>query len=583
MKIKSRTHTCGELRLENVGEEVTLIGWVAKKRNLGSLVFIDLRDREGYTQILVNNNDEITSQIKNEYIIQVMGTVCKKEIPNTKLPTGEIEVVSKSIKIINSSELTPFIIADETDALEDTRLKYRYLDLRRPIMQSYLKTRSNICKSTREYLSNLDFIEIETPILTLSTPEGARDYLVPSRVKKGSFYALPQSPQLFKQLLMVGGLERYYQIARCFRDEDLRADRQPDFTQIDIETSFMEQDELFTLFEGLLKKIWKDVKNIDIEVPFRRMPYIEAIDKYGSDKPDTRFNFLLQDIKDLFKDIENESFRNSQSIKCIVIDNVANTTSRKNIDELSLITSKFGIKSPIAIKYLNGKLEGSFTKYFTEDISKKLIEQLSLKENDLILICNGKYKSVTSSLGALRNFFAKKLNLIQENTFDFLWIVDFPLFQYDEETQKYSSEHHPFTRPRDQDLQYLDTNPLKVYGSCYDCVINGYETLSGSLRIYDQKVQTKIFNILGFTDEQIERKFGFFNNALKYGTPPHGGGAFGLDRLTMILSNTDNIRDVIAFPKNLSATCPMSNAPLPVDEQQLLDLGIEVMKNDGDK
>lgn len=583
MKIKSRTHTCGELRLENVGEEVTLIGWVAKKRNLGSLVFIDLRDREGYTQILVNNNDEITSQIKNEYIIQVIGTVCKKEVPNTKLPTGEIEVVSKSIKIINSSELTPFIIADETDALEDTRLKYRYLDLRRPIMQSYLKTRSNICKATREYLSNLDFIEIETPILTLSTPEGARDYLVPSRVKKGSFYALPQSPQLFKQLLMVGGLERYYQIARCFRDEDLRADRQPDFTQIDIETSFMDQDELFTLFEGLLKKIWKDVKNIDIEVPFRRMPYIEAIDKYGSDKPDTRFNFLLQDIKELLKDIENDSFKNSQSIKCIVIDNVANTTSRKNIDELSLITSKFGIKSPIAIKYQNNKLEGSFTKYFTEDISKKLIEQLSLKENDLILICNGKYKSVTSSLGALRNFFAKKLNLIQENTFDFLWIVDFPLFQYDEETQKYSSEHHPFTRPRDQDLQYLDTDPLKVYGSCYDCVINGYETLSGSLRIYDQKVQTKIFNILGFTDEQIERKFGFFNNALKYGTPPHGGGAFGLDRLTMILSNTDNIRDVIAFPKNLSATCPMSNAPLPVDEQQLLDLGIEVIKNDGEK
>ena len=580
MNIQSRTHTCGELRLDNVGQEVTLIGWVSKKRNLGSLVFIDLRDRDGYTQILVNNDDEITSLIKNEYIIQVTGVVSKKDVPNKKLATGEIEVVAKNINIVNSSELTPFIIADETDALEDTRLKYRYLDLRRPIMQSYLKTRSNICKSTREYLSSLDFIEIETPILTLSTPEGARDYLVPSRIKKGSFYALPQSPQLFKQLLMIGGLERYYQIARCFRDEDLRADRQPDFTQIDIEASFMNQDELLSLFEGLLKKIWKDIKNIDIEVPFRRLPYIEAIDKYGSDKPDTRFGFVLQDVKELLSNIENDAFRASESIKCIVIDGVASSTSRKNLDELNLITSKFGIRSPIALKYLNGKLEGSFTKFFDEELCEKLINKLSLKENDLVLICNGKYKSVTSSLGALRNHFAKKLNLIKENTFDFLWIVDFPLFQYDEENQRYSSEHHPFTRPRDEDLQYLDSDPLKVFGSCYDCVINGYETLSGSLRIYDQKIQNKIFNILGFDDEQINRKFGFFSNALKYGTPPHGGGAFGLDRLTMILSNTDNIRDVIAFPKNLSATCPMSNAPLPVDEQQLIDLGIEVSKSE---
>ena len=580
MNIQSRTHTCGELRLDNVGQEVTLIGWVSKKRNLGSLVFIDLRDRDGYTQILVNNDDEITSLIKNEYIIQVTGVVSKKDVPNKKLATGEIEVVAKNINIVNSSELTPFIIADETDALEDTRLKYRYLDLRRPIMQSYLKTRSNICKSAREYLSSLDFIEIETPILTLSTPEGARDYLVPSRIKKGSFYALPQSPQLFKQLLMIGGLERYYQIARCFRDEDLRADRQPDFTQIDIEASFMNQDELLSLFEGLLKKIWKDIKNIDIEVPFRRLPYIEAIDKYGSDKPDTRFGFVLQDVKELLSNIENDAFRASESIKCIVIDGVASSTSRKNLDELNLITSKFGIRSPIALKYLNGKLEGSFTKFFDEELCEKLINKLSLKENDLVLICNGKYKSVTSSLGALRNHFGKKLNLIKENTFDFLWIVDFPLFQYDEENQRYSSEHHPFTRPRDEDLQYLDSDPLKVFGSCYDCVINGYETLSGSLRIYDQKIQNKIFNILGFDDEQINRKFGFFSNALKYGTPPHGGGAFGLDRLTMILSNTDNIRDVIAFPKNLSATCPMSNAPLPVDEQQLIDLGIEVSKSE---
>ena len=577
MNINSRTHTCGELRISDVNKEVKLIGWVAKKRNLGSLLFIDLRDREGYTQILVNDDEELSHQIKNEYIIQVEGVVSKKDVPNKKLATGEIEVIAKKVTIINSAEQTPFIIANETDALEDTRLKYRYLDLRRPIMQSYLKIRSQICKSTREYLDSNDFIEIETPILTLSTPEGARDYLVPSRVKHGSFYALPQSPQLFKQLLMVGGLERYYQIARCFRDEDLRADRQPDFTQIDMETSFMSQDELF---EGLVKKIWKDVKNYDVEVPFRRIPYNNAIDMYGSDKPDTRFGFVLQELTSLLSTIENDSFKNSQSIKAIVINGVASTTSRKNLDELSLITSKFGIKSPIALKYLNGNIEGSFTKFFTQEIKDELVLKLDLKDNDLILICNGKYKSVTSSLGALRNHFAKKLNLVKEGTFDFLWIVDFPLFQYDEETNTYSSEHHPFTRPRDCDLQYLDTDPLKVYGSCYDCVINGYETLSGSLRIYDQKIQTKVFNILGFSDEQIQRKFGFFNNALKYGTPPHGGGAFGLDRLTMILSGTDNIRDVIAFPKNLSATCPMSNAPMPVDEQQLIDLAIAVVKED---
>ncbi len=572
-----RTHNNGELRLSDVNKEVTLVGWVSKRRNLGSLVFIDLRDRYGYTQVVVQDDNEIVKSIRNEYIIQVQGKVVERESKNSKLETGDIEVVASNIKIINTAKQPPFMIQDDTDALEDTRLKYRYLDLRRPIQQKYLFTRSKICKATRDYLNDLDFVEIETPVLTLSSPEGARDYLVPSRVKKGSFYALPQSPQLFKQLLMVAGFEKYYQIARCFRDEDLRADRQPDFTQIDIETSFLDQDEIFTLLEGLIKRIFKDVNNYDVKLPLRRLPYVEAMDKYGSDKPDTRFEMKLQDLEFL-KNSSNEAFNNSQTIKGIVVNNVAGSTSRKVIDSYNLIANKFGIKSYIVLKYQNNELNGSFTKYFTDELKTQLVKELSLKDDDCVFIANGEYKKVVTSLGALRSHFGKTLKLIPENTHDLLWIVDFPLFQKDEETGKYSSEHHPFTRPRDCDLKYLDTDPLKVYGSCYDMVIDGYETLSGSLRIYDQEIQHKIFQILGLTEEEINAKFGYFIKALEYGTPPHGGGAFGLDRLTMILSNTDNIRDVIAFPKNLSATCPMSNAPMKVDEQQLIDLGIQVRK-----
>ncbi len=573
--MSNRTHNNGELRLSDVGKVVTLIGWVSKKRNLGSLVFIDLRDRYGYTQIVVNEESELVKSIRNEYIIEVTGKVIERESKNNKLPTGEIEVVAENISIINTSKLTPFIIADETDALEDTRLKYRYLDLRRPIMQNYLIKRSKICTATRDYLNSLDFIEVETPILCLSSPEGARDYLVPSRVKQGSFYALPQSPQLFKQLLMVGGLEKYYQIARCFRDEDLRADRQPDFTQIDIETSFMNQDEIFTLLEGLIAKIFKDVNNYEVKLPLRRIAYKDAIDTYGSDKPDTRFDMKLIDLNFL-KVSGPESFMNAESVKGIVVKGVASSTSRKVLDKLSLLSKKYRINAYIALKYVNSTLEGSFAKFFDDELKAELINKTGLEENDVLFFCDGKYKNVTSALGALRNHYAKELNLIDKNSHDLLWIVDFPLFQKDEETGAYSSEHHPFTRPRDEDLVYLDSDPLKVLGQCYDMVIDGYETLSGSLRIYNQDVQHKIFEILGLSEEQIKAKFGYFIDALQYGTPPHGGGAFGLDRLTMILSGTENIRDVIAFPKNLSATCPMSNAPMPVDEQQLLDLGIEV-------
>ena len=571
-----RSKTNGELRISNVGEKVTLAGWVAKKRNFGNLVFIDLRDRYGITQLVFGNEfTEELSGIRNEYVIQVRGVVVERQSKNPNLLTGDIEVEVSEVKVISEAKLTPFIIADETDALEDTRLKYRYLDLRRPIMQNYLIKRSKICTATRDYLNSLDFIEVETPILCLSSPEGARDYLVPSRVKQGSFYALPQSPQLFKQLLMVGGLEKYYQIARCFRDEDLRADRQPDFTQIDIETSFMNQDEIFTLLEGLIAKIFKDVNNYEVKLPLRRIAYKDAIDTYGSDKPDTRFDMKLIDLNFL-KVSGPESFMNAESVKGIVVKGVASSTSRKVLDKLSLLSKKYRINAYIALKYVNSTLEGSFAKFFDDELKAELINKTGLEENDVLFFCDGKYKNVTSALGALRNHYAKELNLIDKNSHDLLWIVDFPLFQKDEETGAYSSEHHPFTRPRDEDLVYLDSDPLKVLGQCYDMVIDGYETLSGSLRIYNQDVQHKIFEILGLSEEQIKAKFGYFIDALQYGTPPHGGGAFGLDRLTMILSGTENIRDVIAFPKNLSATCPMSNAPMPVDEQQLLDLGIEV-------
>ncbi len=580
LKMKSRTHTCGELNINNVNQEVTLVGWVSKKRNLGSLVFIDLRDHFGFVQIVAEDEKfSCLKSIKNEFVIQVKGLVQKRNTPNPKLKTGEIEVVAKEINVINSANLTPFIIADETDALEDTRLKYRYLDLRRPIMQSYLTTRAKIMRSIREYLDSLDFTEIETPILTLSTPEGARDYLVPSRTRKGSFYALPQSPQLFKQLLMIGGMERYYQIARCFRDEDLRADRQPDFTQIDMEMSFMDQDEILTLLENGIKKIFKDVKGIDIETPFRRIPWFEAMSRWGSDKPDTRFGIELNEIKDDLKGIEFEAFTKAENIKAIVVNDVANQTTRKVMDSLNEIAKKYGLKQVTVLKYLNNILEGSFTKYFTDEMKQNLINHLALKENDIVIIGAGEFEKVCFALGALRSHYAKQLHLIKENTFDYLWVVDFPLFEKLEDGS-YTSEHHPFTRPREEDAYLLDTAPEKVLSAAYDIVINGYEAGGGSLRIYDQNMQKKIFNILGFTDEDIKRKFGFFVDAFQYGTPPHGGAAFGLDRLTMILSGTDNIRDVIAFPKNLNAVCPMSNAPYTVDEQQLKDLGIEVIKEE---
>lgn len=580
MEIKSRTHNCGELRLNDVNKEVTLIGWVSKKRNLGSLVFIDLRDRYGYTQIIAEDSlfPDLKS-IKNEFVIQVKGLVQERTTKNPKLSTGEIEVLLKELKVVNSASLTPFIIADETDALEETRLKYRYLDLRRPIMQNYLMTRARITRSLREYFDSNDFVEVETPILTLSTPEGARDYLVPSRTRKGSFYALPQSPQLFKQLLMIGGMERYYQVARCFRDEDLRADRQPDFTQVDIEMSFMSQEEILTMLEGAIKKVFKDVKNLEIETPFRRIPWQEAMGKYGSDKPDTRYGIYINDIKNDLENIEFTAFKEAETVRAIVVNEVANVTSRKVMDSLNDISKKYGIKQVTVLKFVNNELEGSFTKFLTDSMKENLINHLQLKENDIVIMAAGEFTKVCFALGALRTHYAKQLNLIKPNTFDFLWVVDFPLFSKLDDGS-YTSEHHPFTRPKEEDYPLLDIAPEKVLSAAYDIVINGYEAGGGSLRIYDQAMQKKIFNILGFSEEDIKRKFGFFVEAFQYGTPPHGGAAFGLDRLTMIISGTDNIRDVIAFPKNLNAVCPMSNAPCPVDEKQLEDLSIQVIKGE---
>ena len=573
-----RTCYNASLSINDVGREVTLLGWVSKRRNLGSLLFIDLRDRSGIIQVTVKDDVKVPD-VRNEYVIEVKGRVAKKDVANPKLKTGEIEVIASAITIINEAATTPLIIDDDTDALEDVRLKYRYLDLRRPLMQEKLKIRAKIVRAAHEFLDDNDFIEVETPILTLSTPEGARDYVVPSRIHHGSFYALPQSPQLFKQLLMIGGLERYYQIARCFRDEDLRADRQPDFTQIDIETSFLDEMQILTLMEGLLKKIFKDVINYDLKLPLRRLSYDEALNRFGSDKPDTRFGLELKDVKDIVSKTSFPLFNSSAHSKAIVIPNLAETTSRKNIDELQLEAKKFRLSSFIVLKVKDEHLEGSAAKFFAEEDGRALIQSLSAKHNDVIIIaCSNSLANVCFGLGALRSRYARELGLIKPNTYDLLWVVDFPLFEKDQDSGKLSPLHHPFTRPTAATAEWLSSDPVRVHASAYDIVINGYEAGGGSLRIYDQKMQKTIFEVLGFSQEDIKNKFGFFIDAFKYGTPPHGGISFGLDRLTMILSGTDNIRDVIAFPKNLRASCPMTDAPSKIDQAQLDELGIKLVE-----
>ena len=565
----------GELRLEDVGKEVSLVGWVSKKRNLGSLQFIDLRDRSGIVQLTVGEGVEVPD-VRSEYVIQAKGKVAKKDVPNKNLKTGEIEVIVSEIKVLSKAKTTPMIIADETDALEDLRLKYRYLDLRRPCLQENLKKRAKIVHCAHEYFDENGFTEVETPCLTLSTPEGARDYIVPSRITHGAFYALPQSPQLFKQLLMIGGMERYYQIARCFRDEDLRQDRQPEFTQIDLEMSFLDQDEILTIMEGFLKKTFKETIGVDIKTPLRRMDYAEAVDVYGSDKPDTRFGLHLIDVTDVLKKTDFNGYKEANSIKAIVVPGQAPETSRKVIDSLTLEAKKFGFGGIGVYRVNEIGVESSLLKFMNEDQVKELVRITSAKPGDLVLVLAGEHDKVCFALGALRSQYAHKLGLVKPNTYDLLWVVNFPLFEYSETEGRYKALHHPFTRPTPETEKFLDSDPSKVLSAAYDIVINGYEAGGGSLRIYDQDMQKKIFNILGFSDEDIARKFGYFVKAFEYGTPPHGGIAFGLERLSMIICGTDNIRDVIAFPKNLKASCPMSNAPSGVDEAQLEDLGIKI-------
>ena len=574
MKIE-RTDYNGNLRKEDAGREVALCGWAAKVRKLGGIEFIDLRDSTGIVQLTVNDPDSIPD-VRNEYVLHVKGKVGLKKDPNPSLPTGEVEVIVSSIEVFNKAESAPFIIADKTDALEDTRLQYRYLDIRRPYILNKLKARAKIVKDFHEYFDEKGFLEVDTPALNVSSPEGAKEYLVPSRVHHGSFYALPQSPQLWKQLLMIGGVERYYQVAKCFRDEDLRADRQPEFTQLDEEVSFLNQDEILALNEGFLAKIFKDLVGYDVPLPLRRIPYWEAMDTYGSDKPDTRYGLELRDLKELLKDVPFKGFEGQEYIKGIVIPGQGKETSRKALDELNLEARKFNLKGLLSLKVESGELAGSFAKFLTPEQKKALIASLGLKEDDLLLFASSSYRrDIDFGLGALRTLFAKKLNLIKPGTYDLLWVVDFPMFDPVEgEPGKYVAEHHPFTRPRDEDLPLLDTKPEEVLAYAYDIVINGYEAGGGTLRIYDHDTQWKIFKILGLSDQEVAKKFGWFIDAFRYGAPPHGGIAFGLDRLAMILTGTDNIRDVEAFPKNLQATDPLSHAPQPVTDEQLEAVGL---------
>ncbi len=568
--------------IKNVGEEVTINGWVSKVRNLGGLVFIDLRNRSGIIQVVVrpeNKYYDLANSLKNEYVIKVKGMVVERESKNSKLASGDIEIDLEYLELINKSKEIPFQITDDTTALEDTRLKYRYLDLRRENLKNNFVVRNKITFATRKFLNNLDFLEVETPVLCKSTPEGARDYLVPSRVNKGKFYALPQSPQIFKQLLMVSGFERYYQIAKCFRDEDLRADRQPEFTQIDVEMSFVDEDDVMSLGENLVASIFKEVKNIDIKLPLRRMPYDEAINYYGSDKPDLRFDMKIEDITEIFKDTTFSVFKNvideNGVINAIVVKNGCDKYSRKELDKLTEFVKTYKASGLAYLKY-QSEISGSIFKVLSEKEINDIKEKLNIEENDLVLIISGEYKIVKTSLGALRCKIAKDLNLIDKDKYELLWVTDFPSFEWSEEENRFMACHHPFTMPKDEDVDKLLTDKAHCYSKAYDIVINGYEAGGGSIRIHDEKVQETMFKALELTEKDIEEKFGFFVDALKYGCPPHGGFALGLDRLTMLLCNTDNIRDVIAFPKTASATDLMCECPNIVDETQLNELGIKI-------
>ncbi|WP_318627540.1 aspartate--tRNA ligase [Paenibacillus polymyxa] len=581
-----RSHQCGALTHAHIGETVTLNGWVQTRRDLGGVLFIDLRDRSGIVQIVFNpaySGDalQIADRVRSEYVLEVTGTIVKRdaETINPNLPTGEIEVRVTEIEVLNASKTPPFFIEDGVEVDESLRLKYRYLDLRRPEMHQTLKLRSKAAKVFRDFLDGEDFIEVETPILTKSSPEGARDYLVPSRVHEGEFFALPQSPQLYKQLLMVGGVERYYQIARCFRDEDLRADRQPEFTQVDIETSFMQQDDLLPMMERLMVKLFKETVGVELETPFQRITHAEVMDKYGSDKPDLRFGLELINVNDIVATSGVKVFASviekGGEVKVLNAKGCG-TWSRKDIDDLGPFAARYGAKGLAWIQVKEGEFKGPIVKFFTPEEIEALKERTGAEEGDLLLFSADNKKVVADVLGALRLKIGRHLGLIDDNKFKFAWVVDFPLLGYDEEQKRYVAEHHPFTRPKEEDLALLDTDPGQVRAQAYDIVLNGYEVGGGSMRIFKREVQEKMFKALNLPPEEVKDKFGYLLDAFEYGTPPHGGIAFGFDRLVMLLAGRTNLRETIAFPKTASATDLLMDAPSEVDQAQLEQLHIRL-------
>lgn len=589
MSAYGRTEYAGRIDEKYVGKKVVVKGWVSKRRDLGNLIFIDVRDRMGVVQCVFSgekNNElhELASTLRNEFVISIEGEVVlrNENTVNDKIATGKVEIIADKLEILSKAKTLPFVLDDASLSSEELRLKYRYLDLRRTELAEVLHLRSKITKATRDYLDNNMFVDVETPILTKSTPEGARDYLVPSRVHPGEFYALPQSPQLFKQLLMVAGFDRYYQVARCFRDEDLRADRQPDFTQIDMEMSFMSQEEILTMIEGLIAHVMKEVKGIDVVTPFPRLDYEEAMERFGSDKPDTRFGMELKDISDLVKSLDFKVFSNAVeqggAVKCIVAKGCAEQYSRKDIDALGKYVANYGAKGLAWVKVTEEGLNGAVAKFFTDEVAQELVARVDAEVGDIILFAADSKKVCYASLGALRQKLAADLDLIDKDKYNYLWVVNWPLLEYDEERGKYSAAHHPFTMPKTEDVELLETAPEKAYAQAYDIVLNGYELGGGSIRIYDKDVQSSMFKALGFSEEEAKSQFGFLLDAFEYGVPPHGGCALGLDRFVMLLAGRDNLRDTIAFPKTAAAADPMTQAPSPVDLEQLLELNIALLR-----
>ena len=589
MSAYGRTEYAGRIDEKYVGKKVTLKGWVSKRRDLGNLIFIDVRDRMGVVQCVFSGEKnaelhELAGTLRNEFVVSIEGEVVlrNESTVNEKIASGKVEVIADKLEILSKAKTLPFVLDDASLSSEELRLKYRYLDLRRTELAEVLHLRSKITKATRDYLDNNMFVDVETPILTKSTPEGARDYLVPSRVHPGEFYALPQSPQLFKQLLMVAGFDRYYQVARCFRDEDLRADRQPDFTQIDMEMSFMSQEEILTMIEGLIAHVMKEVKGIDVVLPFPRLDYEEAMERFGSDKPDTRFGMELKDVSDLVKNLDFNVFSNAEeqggAVKCIVAKGCAEQYSRKDIDALGKYVANYGAKGLAWVKVTEEGLNGAISKFFTDEVAQELVARVDAEVGDIILFAADSKKVCYASLGALRQKLATDLDLIDKDKYNYLWVVNWPLLEYDEEKGRYSAAHHPFTMPKVEDVELLETAPEKAYAQAYDIVLNGYELGGGSIRIYDKDVQSSMFKALGFTQEQAQEQFGFLLDAFEYGVPPHGGCALGLDRFVMLLAGRDNLRDTIAFPKTANAADPMTQAPSRVDLEQLLELNISLLR-----